>query len=99
MNQPLSQARTPCLAVVMPLYNEAATAEQVVNAVLRQPIVQELIVVDDASSDGSWTVIQSLAERDKRIKAFRHEKNSGKGAALRTGFKHATAPVVIVQDA
>ena len=98
MNQ-TTQANNPCLSVVMPLYNEAATVEQVIRNVLRQPVVQELVVVDDASSDAGWTVLQSLTQQDKRIKIFRHEKNLGKGAALRTGFQHATAPIVIVQDA
>ncbi|MDW8308259.1 MAG: glycosyltransferase family 2 protein, partial [Verrucomicrobiales bacterium] len=68
-------------------------------AVLAQPLVQEVIVVDNASTDGTWTALQSLAQTDRRIRLFRHEKNRGKGAALRTGFAHVTAPIAVVQDA
>jgi len=56
-------------------------------------------VVDDASKDESWAKLQQLAPKEPRLKLFRHERNQGKGAALRTGFQHATAPLVIVQDA
>ena len=90
---------TPCLAVVMPVYNEAPTIAAVVNTVLAQPLLRELIAVDDGSTDGTWAALQSLAKTDVRIKIFRHETNLGKGAALRTGFAQARAPVVVVQDA
>jgi glycosyltransferase involved in cell wall biosynthesis len=89
----------PCLSVVMPVYNEAATVEQVIRTVLAQRPVQELIVVDDCSKDGTWDVLQKLERETKRVRVIRHEKNQGKGAALRTGFQHATSPIVIVQDA
>ncbi len=88
-----------CLCVVVPVYNEAKTIAEVLKTVLEQSIVQEMIVVDDASADGTWEVLQPLAKADARIKIFRHEKNQGKGAALRTGFSKATSPIVIVQDA
>jgi len=90
---------SPCLAVVIPVYNEAATITEVVKTVLAQPLVRELIVVDDGSNDGTWAALQSLANPDGRIKLFRHEINQGKGAALRTGFAQVTAPLVLVQDA
>jgi glycosyltransferase involved in cell wall biosynthesis len=93
----LSHAR--CLAVVVPVFNEAGTVAKVIETVLDHPLVQELIVVDDGSNDGTWALLQLLAQRDARIKLFRHEKNQGKGAALRTGFTKAAAPIVIVQDA
>jgi glycosyltransferase involved in cell wall biosynthesis len=83
----------------MPAYNEAATIAGVVERVLAQPQVAELIIVDDASRDGTGEVIRELAAREPRVKAFAHESNQGKGAALRTGFRHATAPIVLVQDA
>ena len=89
----------PCLSVVVPVYNEAATVRGVLELVLAQRPVQELIVVDDASKDGSWEVLQSLAKTEPRVKLHRHAVNQGKGAALRTGFTHATAPLVIIQDA
>jgi glycosyltransferase involved in cell wall biosynthesis len=90
---------SPCLAVVMPVYNEALTVANVVTTVLAQPLVRELIVVDDGSHDDTWAALQPLAKADGRIKLFRHEMNQGKGAALRTGFAHVTAPLVVVQDA
>ncbi|HEX5399377.1 MAG TPA: glycosyltransferase family 2 protein [Verrucomicrobiae bacterium] len=89
----------PCLSVVMPVFNESATVAIVVRTVLAQRPVQQLVIVDDASSDGTWETLQSLAREEPRIKLARHEINRGKGAALRSGFAHATAPVVIVQDA
>lgn len=89
----------PCLAVVMPVYNEARTVRQVIETVLAQRPVQELIVVDDCSTDGTWQVLDDLAKAQERIRLLRHEHNQGKGAALATGISHAKAPVVIIQDA
>lgn len=89
----------PCLSVVMPAYNEEKTLAEVVAAVLAQPLVGELIIVDDASRDGTWEVMQKLASGEPRIQPFRHLENQGKGAALRTGFSKATQPYVLIQDA
>ena len=89
----------PCLSVVMPVYNEAATVSEMVQIVLMQRPVQQLVVVDDASTDGTWEKLQSMANGDPRVKLVRHEQNQGKGAALRTGFAQATSFVVMVQDA
>ena len=89
----------PCLSVVMPVFNEAATVAGVATLVLAQRPVRQLVIVDDASNDGTWDRLQPLAQAEPRIKLIRHEVNQGKGAALRTGFVHATAPIVIVQDA
>ncbi len=89
----------PCLSVVVPVYNEQASVVSVLRRVLEQRPVQEIIVVDDASRDQSWEVLQQFAPGEPRIKLLRHEQNQGKGAALRTGIQHASAPVVIIQDA
>jgi len=89
----------PCLSVVMPAYNEAGTIEEVVSLVLVQRPVQQLVIVDDASTDGTGEKLQALAEGKPIIQLARHAHNQGKGAALRTGFRLATAPLVIVQDA
>jgi glycosyltransferase involved in cell wall biosynthesis len=89
----------PSLSVVVPVYNEEATVARVLSTVLAQRPVQEVIVVDDASRDKTWDAIHDLGRDEPRLKLLRHEKNRGKGAALRTGFQRATAPVVIVQDA
>jgi len=101
MSEPLSTppaTSRPCVSVVMPVYNEAATVGEVVRTVLGQPCVAELIVVDDASSDATWDALQSLGA-DPRVKCFRHDFNQGKGAALRTAISHATAELVLIQDA
>ncbi len=89
----------PCLSVVVPVFNEAATVAEVVEQVLAQRPVAELIVVDDASRDATWETLQPFLARDSRVRLFRHAHNQGKGAALRTGFAQARAPYVLVQDA
>lgn len=83
----------------MPVFNEAATVANVIAVVLKQSCVRELIVVDDCSTDGSWDELQKLAGGDPRIKTLRHEVNSGKGTALRTGIAHASSALVLIQDA
>jgi len=88
---------SPCLTVVMPCYNEAGTIREVVKQVLESPYTQELIVVDDGSTDGTSQILDSLT--DPRVRVLRQDGNRGKGAALRRGFAEATAPFVIVQDA
>jgi glycosyltransferase involved in cell wall biosynthesis len=90
---------TPCLSVIMPVYNEANTVEEVIRKVIEQPEVAELITVNDASSDGTSEVLHRLASELPKMKVFEHSVNQGKGAALRTGISHATAPYVIIQDA
>jgi glycosyltransferase involved in cell wall biosynthesis len=82
----------------MPVFNEAATVADVVRTVLDQASVAELIIVDDASTDGTWNALQDLG-LNPRVKTFRHDVNQGKGAALRTGIARATAELVLIQDA
>jgi len=89
----------PCLSAVMPVYNEAGTVSEVIKTVLAQRPVAQLVVVDDASTDGTWEKLESAAKSDTRVTLVRHTQNQGKGAALRTGIARATAPVVIIQDA
>lgn len=91
-----AQAR-PCLSVVVPCFNEELTVATVLNTVLASPWVAEVIVVDDASTDGSRAAMAEVD--DPRVVRLHHEVNRGKGAALRTGFTHATAEYVVVQDA
>lgn len=87
------------LSIVMPVFNEKATLREIVDRVLRVDtgLECELIAVDDFSTDGTRDVLKELS--DPRIKVFFHEKNRGKGAALRTGFAQATGDIVLVQDA
>ena len=89
----------PLLSVIVPCYNEEKTLEAIVLKVLAVDLPIELIVVDDGSKDGSKKVLQAIVLKEPRVRAFFHAKNAGKGAALATGFKHAAAPFVIVQDA
>jgi glycosyltransferase involved in cell wall biosynthesis len=95
----ITEPNRRCLSVVMPVYNEAATVAEMVRRVLQQETVQELIIVDDGSSDGTLEVLRKLAAEEGRIRLLSHDVNRGKGAALRTGFKEAGAEVVVVQDA
>lgn len=87
----------PCLSVVIPCYNEEATIEALINLVLDSPWVAEIIVVDDGSKDRSCEILATV--NDPKVRVVLHDVNNGKGAALRTGFQHATSEFVIVQDA
>lgn len=88
-----------CLSVVMAAYNEEATLGRVLPRVLARPEVAEVIVVDDGSTDGTARLARELAAAEPRLRVFAHGQNRGKGAALRTGFAQARAPLVLVQDA
>jgi glycosyltransferase involved in cell wall biosynthesis len=86
------------LSVVMPVYNEKNTVLKIIDKVLRLDMVKELIVVDDASKDGTSDILKNTVF-NSRVKIFYHDKNMGKGAALRTGFKQVSGSIVVIQDA
>lgn len=86
------------LSVVIPVYNEVSTIEELVHRVQGIPIDKQIVLVDDASADGTWDKLAAL-EADDSVVVLRHERNRGKGAALRTGFAAATGDIVLVQDA
>jgi len=88
-----------CLSVVMPIYNEAATVNKIIPTVLAQPIVAELVAVDDGSTDQTWEQLSALQKQNPRLIVNRHGVNRGKGAALRTGLAVAKSPIVLIQDA
>jgi glycosyltransferase involved in cell wall biosynthesis len=88
----------PLLSVVMPVFNERETIDEIITRVLAVPLRLELIVVDDRSTDGTFERLQALSA-EGRFRLYRHERNLGKGAALRTGFAHVTGDLVVIQDA
>jgi len=89
------------LSVIIPVYNERWSLAEVIRRVLDSPIAleKEVIVVDDGSTDGSYEVALQMTQQDNRIKVIRHERNAGKGAALRTGIAAISGDVAIIQDA
>jgi len=86
------------VSVVIPVYNEIGTLAKIVARVQKAPVVTQIILVDDCSTDGSRELVQTLAASDG-IEAVLHDANRGKGAALRSGFAAATGDAVLVQDA
>jgi glycosyltransferase involved in cell wall biosynthesis len=92
------------LSIVMPAYNEMETIETIVKIVMTVPLPlkRELIIVDDGSTDGTrdyLATLQGCCADQGTVKVVLHERNQGKGAALRTGFRHASGDVIIIQDA
>ncbi len=87
------------LSIIIPIYNEKNTILEIVSRIERADVKgleKEIILVDDCSTDGAKEVLRAL---ENKYKVFYHEKNKGKGAALRTGFKEATGDIILIQDA
>ena len=94
------------VSVVIPVYNEINTIDEIISRVSAvelawagQPIEKEIILVDDASTDGSHERLQAIIPQYEEARVYYHAVNQGKGAALRTGFSHVTGDIVIIQDA
>jgi glycosyltransferase involved in cell wall biosynthesis len=85
------------LSVVVPVYNERDTIEKVYERIKAVDLDKEILLIDDCSTDGTREIVRGLA--DDQTKVFFHEKNMGKGAALRTGFSNATGDILVIQDA
>ena len=88
----------PLVSVVMPAYNERETIEEIVRRVLAVPLRIELVVVDDASTDGTRDALRTL-ERELGFTLVLQPRNGGKGSALRAGFALVTGDIVVIQDA
>jgi glycosyltransferase involved in cell wall biosynthesis len=91
-------AADPLLSVVMPVFNERQTIDEIIRRVLAVPVRTELIVVDDCSTDGTGDMLAEL-QRQLGFVLLRQSRNQGKGAALRRGFAAVTGDLVIIQDA
>ncbi len=87
------------ISVVIPVYNEVNTIDEIVKRVQAVKLRKEIIIVDDCSTDGTCDKVKTIAAKQKNIKVIFNNRNQGKGAALRTGFKSATGDIVIIQDA
>ncbi len=91
------------LSILIPVFNERTVVERSLSLVLAAPlpkdVERELVIVDDCSTDGTSAILDRLAERDSRIRLFRHPVNQGKGAAVRTAIQKAEGDFCLVQDA
>ena len=87
------------LTFLLPVFNERATVEQILQQVRDTGLADRIIVVDDASTDGTRELLEEIAARDSRLALHLHDRNRGKGAALRTGFSKVETDLVLVQDA
>lgn len=91
--------KAPQLSVLMPVYNELATIEEIFRRVLAQPFDLEIVAVDDHSTDGTWEALQALAKKHANVVLFRQPVNRGKGAAVQKAIAMATGDILLVQDA
>ena len=91
------------LSILMPVYNERTVVERCISLVLSAPLPEEmdreLVIVDDCSTDGTFDILQHLAAQYSQIRLYRHERNSGKGAAVRTAIEKASGDFSLIQDA
>ena len=86
------------LSVILPVYNEKNTIQEVIQKVMSVDVEKELIIVDDCSNDGTKELLKKF-EGQEQIRILYHQENQGKGSAIRTALKHVTGDVVIIQDA
>lgn len=87
------------LSVIIPVYNEKDTVIELIRRTKEVPIDEEIIVIDDGSSDGTQALLKAEYSKDPNIKLIFHEKNKGKGSAIRTGIGYVTGDILIIQDA
>jgi glycosyltransferase involved in cell wall biosynthesis len=91
------------LSILMPVYNERSVVERCIDQVLSAPVPEEmereLVIVDDCSTDGTYAILERLAAGRPEIRLFKHAKNAGKGAAVRSAIERATGDFSLIQDA
>jgi glycosyltransferase involved in cell wall biosynthesis len=87
------------LSVVIPVFNEVGTIEEIISRVQSTPFDKEIIIIDDCSTDGTIEMLRKIEIKSDNVKAFYHARNQGKGAALRKGFANVQGDIVIIQDA
>ena len=89
------------LSIVIPVYNEEKTIERLVSKVLAVPLElgKEIIIVDDCSSDGTFSILTQIIETQSAVKIFKNEKNKGKGFCVRRGIRESAGEIIIIQDA
>ena len=89
------------ISVIVPVYNEEKTVARVLDQLARVELDMEVVVVDDASTDSTWDVLQQLRQQEPftRYRYVRHSHNQGKGTGLRTGFRMVSGDLVTIQDA
>lgn len=87
------------LSVVIPVYNEESTIQEIIKRVLKMGLADEVIVVDDGSTDGTRDILSEMVSSVPQLHLILHEKNQGKGAAVRSGIDAAQSDLVLIQDA
>ena len=95
--EPRSDRWRGCVSVIVPVYNERAHVDELVQAIQASPVKKEIVIVDDGSTDGTRERLQALPRTDDLTLVF-HEKNCGKGAAIRTALAYARGEYVLIQD-
>lgn len=87
------------ISIVIPVYNEVKTIDEIIRRVQQVDVKKEIIIVDDGSIDGTCELLKEISQSQENVKVIFHNCNQGKGAALRTGFATVTGDVIIIQDA
>jgi polyisoprenyl-phosphate glycosyltransferase len=99
MTDPSSQPHKPFIAAILPTYNEALNVSDVLKVLHETEILNEILLVDDGSTDNTVDLLRQAAQADPRMRVIQHEKNKGKGGAIYTGWSSTNAPILLLLDA